>query len=202
MSELSDQCLLRAYCGGDRAAFDALFRRYAARVYATAWRLTGHWEDAEDTLQEVFIRLAEKASTIRHEGALSAWLYRAAVNRAVDLLRRRRKAVSLDENSLRAARVIVLESLRREAARQESGRRERLLAQVGSMIPRLPPRQGAVLVLRGFQGLTHREIALILDCTEASSKSTYSLACGRIRDWIAQEDARENRTKTRGENRS
>ena len=186
MAESSDQSLLRAYCRGDREAFDALYRRYSARLYATALRLTGQWEDAEDTLQDVFISLAGKAATIRHEPALSSWLYRATVNRAMDCLRRRRVTVSLDEDTPGTSRIIELESLRREAVLEDSSRQEDFLKQIGELIPRLPERQAAVFVLHGFQGLPHREIAAILDCSEAASKSSYCLACAKIREWVAQ----------------
>lgn len=189
MGELSDQHLLRAWCGGDRHAFDALYRRYAPRVYATAYRMTGHWEDAEDTLQEVFIALANKAASIRHEPALSSWLYRSTVNRAMDCLRRRRTTVSLDAEEAAATQIIAMESLRREALRQEASRQDRLLEQISRLIPRLPERQAAVFVLHGFQGLSHREIGQILGCGEASSKSSYSLACGRVRQWVTEEEA-------------
>lgn len=186
MTELSDQSLLRAYCSGDRHAFDALYRRYAARVYATAYRLTGQWEDAEDVLQDTFITLAGKAATIRNSMALSAWLYRATVNRAMDCLRRRRQTVSFDGEDPQTARVIMVESLRREALRQECRQQEDFLRRIGELIPRLPERQAAVFVLHGFQGLSHREIAAILDCSEAGCKSSYWLACGKIREWVAE----------------
>ncbi|MCX7017141.1 MAG: sigma-70 family RNA polymerase sigma factor [Candidatus Sumerlaeota bacterium] len=188
MSELSDQLLLHSYLRGDGSAFDALFRRYAARVHATAYRLTANWEDAEDTLQEVFVELARKAATIRCGAALSSWLYRSTVNRALDRLRRRRATVSLDVSTLEAARVIAIESLRREAERAHTLVRDRLFEQIEAHIPCLPERQAAVFVLRYFQGLPHREIAAILGCTEGSSKSHLSLACRALRARIAEED--------------
>jgi RNA polymerase sigma-70 factor, ECF subfamily len=184
---LSDQHLIRAYLGGDRAAFDALFRRYASRVYATAWRLTGQWEDAEDTLREVFLRLATRAATLRTGAALSAWLYRTAVNCATDCLRRRREGVSLDGPDPAAAHIIAVESLRRRALQGESDMREEWLEWINALVPRLPERQAQVFVLRGFQGLAYREIAEILKCSESSAKTNYCVACGRIRQWIARE---------------
>lgn len=202
MSELSDQHLLRAYCRGDRDAFDAIYRRYAARVYATAWRMTGHFEDAEDTLQEVFISLARKAATIRFDGALSSWLYRATVNRAMDSLRKRRGGVSLDDETPQTVRIIEMESLRRDAISRESLQQEDFLRRISELIPRLPERQAAAFVLHGFQGLAHREIAQVLDCTEASSKSSYSLACTKIRQWVAEQEAEESQTGGRGEAQS
>lgn len=193
MTELSDESLLRRYCGGDRAGFDALFRRYAARVHATAYRLTGSWEDAEDTLQEVFVRLANKAGSIKSGASLSSWIYRTAVNCATDCLRRRRASMTLDADHPRVGEVIALESLRREAERQRSEDRESLLAQVEALIPKLPERQAAVFVLRHFQGLSHREIAAIVGCSEASSKSNHSLACRRLRELVEKAEAARER---------
>jgi RNA polymerase sigma-70 factor (ECF subfamily) len=190
VDNLSDRLLLRQYLQGDRGAFDALYRRYAARIHATAYRLTGSWEDAEDVLQDVFITLANKAATVRQGRALQGWLYRTAFNCAIDRLRQRRPTVSLDEPTPQAARVIAVEGARREAERHESARRDSLLREVEALMPNLPRNQAAVFVLRGFQGLAHREIASIVGCSEASSKSHYSLACKKLRKWITE--ARES----------
>ena len=95
--------LMTAAKRGDRDAFDAIYRRYVARVYGTAYRLTASYEDAEDTTQEVFLRLANKAATISNGVALSAWIYRTTVNCATDCLRRRRPTISLDDPNSKAA---------------------------------------------------------------------------------------------------
>ena len=189
MDDLTDQRLLRDFCAGDRAAFDALYRRHASRVHATAYRLTHNWEEAEDTLQEVFLKLARTARDIRRQASLSTWIYRATVNRAIDSLRRRRARVSLDAPGTPTARIIALESLRREAERCESRRRDELLRRVEALIPRLPERQAGVFVLRFFQGLSHAEIAGVLGCSLSSSKSHHSLAVRKLREWVAQEEA-------------
>lgn len=196
MTELSDQYLLRAFRRGDRGAFDAIFRRYARRVYATAYRLTGCWEDTEDTLQEVFLQLARHAGSIRHDRALSSWIYRTTVNRAHDRLRKRRHTVSLDEDRARTHRIIEVESLRREALQQDLERQESFLHQVAALVPRLSERQAAVFVLFGFQGLSHREIAQTLECSEASSRTSYSLACKKMREWV---EAAEKSRAVKGE---
>lgn len=187
MTALSDQLLLGKYCRGDRAAFDALFQRYAARVHATAYRLTGDWEDAEDVLQDVFVRLAHGARAVRSGAALATWIYRVTVNCAMDCLRRRRRDCSLDENERQTGRVIAVESLRRKREQEQRGERDSLLSQVEALIPRLPERQAQVLVLRAFQGLTHRQIAMILDCSEVNCRSLYSLACRKLRELVSAE---------------
>ena len=203
-TQLSDQLLLKRYLKGDRDAFDTLYRRYVARVYATAFRLTGHWEDAEDTIQEVFVTLARKAGSIRRGQALASWLYRVTVNRATDCLRGRRTGLSLDGGAFQVARIIAVESLRRDALRQETHEREALLEQIVALIPRLPARQAAVFVLRGFQGLPHRQIGEILECSDATSKSHYSMACKRLRHWVKDQKDAETPSELRqsGEGRS
>lgn len=195
----NDDHLLRRWIHGDREAFDALYRRYAPRVYATALRLTGRPEEAEDTLQDVFLQLARKAASVRTGAALPAWLYRATMNRAFDLLRRRRPMVALDAEPAAAARMIDLVSLRRAAestaAREEAAELTRLRERVAALVPHLPERQAAAFVLRGFQGLSHREVAAVLECSEANSKSLFSLACARLRRLVEAEDARARATE-------
>ncbi len=189
--ELSDKQLLRKFRRGDREAFDALFRRYCARVHATAYRLTASWEDAEDTLQEVFLRLARSAHTIRNGAALKTWIYRTTLNAATDCLRARERGRLRLDKPEQFAKVIAVESVRREAERRRCLERESLLRQVEALIPQLPPRQAQVFVLRGFQGLSHREIGQVLGISESGSKSHHSLACRRVRKLLAQANAAE-----------
>ena len=191
MDTLSDTHLVSAFCRGERAAFDALFRRHSGRVYATAWRLTRNRDDAEDVLQETFLALARHAASIRRGEALGRWLYRAAVNRAMDLLRRRRAQFSLDDETNQAAHVIAIASLRRESENAHARHRERLLERVEALIPRLPERQAAGFVLRFFQGLPHAEIGAILGIAETSAKSQHCHAVRKLREWIEAEDALE-----------
>ncbi len=200
---LTDHYLLSAFVKGDASAFDALFRRYAPRVHATAYRMTGNWEEAEDVLQEVFIRLARQAASIRREKALSAWIYRTAINASIDALRKRRNSVSLDADEKSAGRIIQVESLRRESLREESRLKEELFAQIETYIPRLPERQAAAFVLRSFQGLTHAEVAAIMGCGESAAKSHYSLACTKLREWASADAAsREKANPKTGEVKS
>lgn len=189
MESQSDIILLNGYCRGDIRSFDILFRRYASKVYATAFRLTRNWQDAEDVLQEVFVTLSEEAQSIRHADSLRYWLYRVTVNKSMSMLRRNPHAPvgeSLDDQgtSARAARIVEAESLRRQELQWEEQHERELLREVGMLIPKLPERQAAALVLHGFQGLTHHEVGTVLQCTENAARSNYSLACRRLRELV------------------
>ncbi len=190
MDENSNNWLLKAWCRGDRSAFDALYRRYVRKVWGTAWRMTGSVEDAEDVVQEVFLKLAQKAAKIRNGTAVSTWIYQVTVNAATDCLRKRKDNRTLDmEGDPITAEVVVMESLHREVLRREALERDAMLERVAAMLPGLPEGQSAVFVLRGFQGLSHREIAEILGISESNSKTRFSLACSRLRERIAAEEA-------------
>lgn len=195
MKDLSDQHLLKRFVRGDREAFDQIYRRYAARMHATAYRLTGNWEDAEDVLHEVFVNLAHKAGAIRKGKALGGWLYRTTINSSNTTLRNRGRRVSIQEDNPGAEKIIEIESLHREARHQESKTREEMLLQIEATIPLLPERQSAVFVLRYYQGLSHAEIAGILDISEGTAKSHHSLACRKIRELIQAEDDSQERVR-------
>jgi RNA polymerase sigma factor (sigma-70 family) len=87
-----EKAVVRAAQGGDRSAFEELYKENVRRVYALAYRLTGNPNDAEELTQEAFIRAWQKLSSFRHESAFSTWLYRLGVNTALMDLRGRREA--------------------------------------------------------------------------------------------------------------
>src|SRR5580692_8370914 len=82
---------------GDLAAFELLMRQHERLVLATALRLTGNMEDAQDISQDVFLRLYKNLGKVKAEAALPAWLYRVTVNACHDL--RRRKPESAEGNA-------------------------------------------------------------------------------------------------------
>ena len=86
-----DAELLQAIAGGDRSAFDRLSRRHLDRAYGVALRMTGSRADAQDVVQDVFLRLWQRPDAWRPgQAQFSTWLYRVVVNRCLDLKRRPR----------------------------------------------------------------------------------------------------------------
>src|SRR5687767_8698934 len=72
-----------------RRALGVLYERHRRGVFNVSWRVLGDWSGAQDVVQEVFLHLADGVGTWRGDCALSSWLYRVAVNRAIDARRRR-----------------------------------------------------------------------------------------------------------------
>jgi RNA polymerase sigma-70 factor, ECF subfamily len=88
-SDPTDEELLARHLGGDRDAFTLLVGRHERRVYGICLRMLGGVEDAQDATQETFLAVLRRAGTFRGGSAFSTWLYRVAVNCAIDQSRKR-----------------------------------------------------------------------------------------------------------------
>jgi RNA polymerase sigma-70 factor, ECF subfamily len=142
---------------GDEAAFRDLYRRYTPRLYLTALRLLGQSEmDAEDAVQETWIRAVKEMGKFRWESALGTWLIAIAGNVARDQLRRLRRR---DERELSPEE--------EQQARLPSGEG----IDLERAIALLPEGYRTVLVLHDVEGLTHEEIGEALGIAPGTSKS-------------------------------
>jgi RNA polymerase sigma-70 factor, ECF subfamily len=158
--------LLRRAKAGDREAFEEIVRQYERQVFRVALRLLGSVEDAQDASQETLLRLHRHLAGIDELQSCGAWLYRVTVNIANDMLRRRRKIVPLAEMPCRADAegAISLEERRDLVSRALLG---------------LPEKERAAIVLRDIEGLSTREVAAILNSSEATVRS--QISTGRVK---------------------
>lgn len=97
MSKPSDEDLMSAIAKGDQKAFNLLTSRHLKMVYAIALRRLKHPSDAEEVTQDVFTRLWQNAPKWEAEAKISTWLYRVCVNRAIDMLRRRKPMTDIND---------------------------------------------------------------------------------------------------------
>ena len=152
----SDEKLLTRFLNGEEEAFEALVVRYEAPLRKLAYGLVRDWGLAEDVAQDAFIRAYRKATTFRGGSSAKAWLYRIAINRAYDELRRirRKKEVPLENVSL--------PERGRESTEAIAEARE-LQRKIAHALAQLRPEYRTPLVLREIEGMTYREIAEFLD---------------------------------------
>ena len=137
-----------------------LFADHHRRVLVAAYRITGSMADAEDVVQTVFLRLG-KGDGLPPKNA-GSYLYRAAINGALDLLRRRK--IALVEPMDAAARVPTLS--RADAPDTQVARAE-LAGQLRQAISELPPRAAEMFTLRYIEELGNREIAALMGTSQA-----------------------------------
>jgi RNA polymerase sigma-70 factor (ECF subfamily) len=156
---------------------EQIFRAHASRVLSAAYRVTGSQPDAEDVLQTVFLRLVRRERGAHLEGNPAAYLHRAAINAAVDLVRSRR-----------VSRATPFEDAAVSLAAPESGDADRKLAsgelrnEVRKALAELSPRAAEIFTLRYFEGYDNHEIARM----QGSSRSTVAVILHRARQRVRE----------------
>jgi|SRR5690554_1953044 len=169
-----DHALALAAASGNTHAFEALYRRHAARVHGVVLRLAG-WQRAraEDLVQEAFLRAWLALPQWRGEAAFGTWLHRLAVNTALMDLRARRVRPVLDGDDDAG-----LDAL---SMADSPGRGAAAAMDLARAVASLPPRARAVLVLHDIEGWTHAEVAAALEMAVGTSKAQLHRARGLLR---------------------
>ena len=147
-----DYALLRRVARGDTPALAELIRRHQTRLYNLAYRLLKDPLDAEDALQEVFIKVHEHAARFEPKASVGAWLHRITANHCLNLIRARRPQESLDQENSVAVPDTGASPLETLEEQDLARRLEDLLAQ-------LPENQRQALILKRFGDLSYQEIA-------------------------------------------
>lgn len=155
--ETSDRLLAQAVLArGDEVAFRTLYRRHTPSLYLFVLRtLEGNEQDAEDVVQETWIRAVERLTSFRWEGAFKTWLIGIALNRCRTLFRRKdRNWLELEDGTVWTDTAGVEDHIDVERA-----------------LALLPPGYRTVLLLHDLEGYKHQEIAELLGTTTGTSKS-------------------------------
>jgi len=182
-SSETDESLVRAFKAGNSAAFDRLVIKHMDKLFNLCYRLLGDYQEANDTAQEVFIKIFRSLNKFRFESTFSTWLYRIAVNTCKNRLkssayRHRKKMVSLDNpggSKNHNPSFEIQDTSPSPAVQLEKKERLRLIEKA---INSLPPSQKSVVVLRDMEGLSYEEIAEITGLNLGTVKSR--LARGRL----------------------
>ena len=180
----SEPFSLEALRRGDRAEYARLVETYYEMVYRLAYKMLGDAQDAEDILQETFIKAYRNLDRFDGRASLSTWLYRIATNEALMFLRRRKPELfSIDEpidsdDGLMEPRQIIDWCCMPEEEMMST----EALAYLDQAIQTLSPNLRAVFVLRDIQGLSTRETAAVLDLSESAVKTRLSRARLHLRE--------------------
>jgi RNA polymerase sigma-70 factor (ECF subfamily) len=157
--------------------FDSLVDEHSREIFAYLWRMLRDPQDAEDALQETFLRAFRGFSRLENDSNLRAWLYKIATNVAYTLLKKRNR---------RASRTADLNEFTPIATSDNLARRD-LLEAVLQAVEQLPPKQQAALILRNFQGFSYQEIGGTLDCSPEAARANVYQALKKLRSEFAAE---------------
>jgi RNA polymerase sigma-70 factor (ECF subfamily) len=150
---------------GDRRMQEELYRRFSPRMYGVCLRYAGNVEEAEDILQEGFIKIFKKLGSFRSEGSFEGWVRRIFVNTAIEHFRRKtyqQPITEQHENTVEGKSLSVLDNL---------GEKDIL-----KLVQDLSPGYRTVFNLYVVEGYTHKEIGDMLGISEGTSKSQLSRA--------------------------
>ena len=152
---------------GDEKAFRMLMERYQRRIYALAYGMVRDREQAMDITQEVFIKVYRFLGTFQGNSSFYTWLYRIAMNKCIDHIRRRKKGEGFEFNDAVRRRepddheALVLPTYFDSNPLNAAARRE-LAEQIQKALDSLSPNHRAILVLREVEGMSYSEIAKTL----------------------------------------
>lgn len=175
---------LEALREGDRAEFAHLVEEYSPMIYRLGLKMLNNPQDAEDILQETFIKAYRHIGNFDGRSSISTWLYRIATNEALMLLRRKRlDAISFEAPSSKETepqeplQIVDWCCLPEQEYLTSEGR-----ARLTEAMERLPTSMRVVFLLRDIEGLSTRETAEVLDISEMAVKTRLSRARLRLRE--------------------
>ncbi len=190
---MEGQALDRAIEGaqrGESASLEALVDLFAGRVFGFLYRMTGSRHDAEDLMQEVFIRLVRTIASYQHEGRFEAWLFRIAANLARDRIRRaRRHRRSIAGADSEATSERVLDELAGVQEPPDRGLiRDEEIDRLNAALAELPEAEREVVMLRHFTQLSFRQIAEATAVPLGTALARGHRGLRRLRDLLCSDE--------------
>ena len=165
--------LVRRAQGGDLEAYDELVKRYQERIYSTVYHMTSNHEDANDLAQDSFIKAYQALKSFKGGSSFYTWLYRIAVNKTINFLKQRKNRVhmslnDLDFNTENNPDLVALIS--DKTPRRDAGLKE-LQEKLNAAMLKLSEAHRVVVVLHDVQGMSHEEVAEVMDCNIGTVRS-------------------------------
>jgi len=178
-----DAVLMMAFQNGDEGAFEQILDKYHRPIVNFIYKIVNNRGEAEELTQDVFLRIYRAKDRYEPRARFASWIYRIATNVSLKAANRARRlriwSPSTEEQSL------VRETFRDYRPNAET---QMVQAECGEVvrraIRRLPPKERVAIVLRRYEGLSYKEIADAMSCTEAAVKTYIHRGKLHVRDWI------------------
>ncbi|MBC7848998.1 MAG: sigma-70 family RNA polymerase sigma factor [Chitinophagaceae bacterium] len=184
---ISESDLIKGCVEGNRKMQEELYLRFASKMYAVCFRYANNADDAQDLLQEGFIKVYKNLHRFRAEGSFEGWIRRVFVNTSIEHYRKKSLALSTvsekEENSIEDVDITALDKL---------AQKDLLL-----IIQELSPGYKTVFNLYVIEGYSHKEIGELLGISEGTSKSQLARAKALLQKKITQylSDTRKSYTR-------
>lgn len=172
---------------GDMSAYDDLVRRYQERIYATIYHMTSNHEDANDLAQEAFIKAYQALKSFKGGSSFYTWIYRIAVNKTINFLKQRknRAQISLNDLDFNAEHDPDLVALISDKTPRRDANLAELQEKLNAALQKLSDYHRLVVTLHDVQGLSHEEIAKVMDCNIGTVRSRLFYARQQLQAYLS-----------------
>src|SRR5258707_4815663 len=185
--QIDEMELVKRARNGDLESYDELVKRYQERIYATIYHMTSNHEDANDLAQEAFIKAFHALKSFKGGSSFYTWVYRIAVNKTINFLKQRKNKtqMSLDnldyhvEHDPDFVALISDKTPRREVNLAE------LQEKLNAAMQKLSEPHRLVVTLHDVQGLSHEEIAKVMDCNIGTVRSRLFYARQQLQAYLS-----------------
>jgi RNA polymerase sigma-70 factor (ECF subfamily) len=179
MKELSDRELLDLFAQPDskNQAFSLLVKQYQQRLYWHIRKMVIDHDDADDLLQNTFMKAYQALENFREDSKIFTWLYRIATNESITFLNQKKRKVSTD-----LMKAVEKEGLNTQENSLVSG--DRIQMKLQQALLTLPDKQRLVFNMKYFENMKYDEISAILGTSVGALKASYHLAVKKIEDFI------------------
>ena len=160
-----------------RQGFEQIVRQYSEKLYWTVRRIVINHDDANDVLQNVFIKVWKSIGDFEQRASLSTWLYRIAVNESLDFLRRQKDTASIDESGAGA-------NITNRLLADDYFDGDRAQALLQEAIATLPEVQRVVFTMRYYDEMKYADMSRILNTSEGALKASYHIAMKKITAYV------------------
>ena len=187
--QAQDRALVEAVLAGDATAYRGLVERYQRRVYALIVGMVRDREEARDLTQEAFIKAYRNLERFRLESSFYTWLYRIAMNLAIDHLRKHKKRRASEFDDGFASKGLDGELHHGHVANNPGKELERkqLSGRILDALDKLSPEHKRIILLREVEGLSYKEIAETLEIAEGTVMSRLFYARKKLQKQLAAE---------------
>ncbi len=180
--ELTDRAFVARVRAGDADAFRALVERHGRSLFRLAFRMTGNEQDAEDVVQETFLRAYRQIARFDERSSFGTWLYRIASNCSLDTIRsRKRRSEQVSPVGEEGGEEVVAALACGRPGPEREALSTELRVCVANAMRELSAQERTAFVLRHYEGMSIEEVSRVLECQPGAAKHSVFRAVQKLR---------------------
>ncbi len=178
--------IVEQFLDGNDSAFAELVSRYQKKIYSVAFQILGNHLDADEVVQETFVRVYKKRKDLHNVRYFTSFILRIATNYSIDLLRKRKGHTVMTDDSTSLPGHVQLDLSSKVATPSDDLRNKRLMNEILKALELLPTKQRLTAILHDIEGYTKAEIAETCGCPEATVRSNLHIARNKLKKILKQ----------------